>query len=80
MIRACKLIVNCTPIGMYPESEKFPPIPYECLSEEHLLVDLIYNPAKTKFLEKGEFYRAATLNGESMLREQALRAYKIWIE
>lgn len=80
MIRACKLIVNCTPIGMYPESEKFPPIPYECLSEEHLLVDLIYNPAKTKFLEKGELYHAAILNGESMLREQALRAYKIWTE
>lgn len=78
MIRACKLIINCTPVGMHPETEKFPQIPYEYLSEEHLLVDLIYNPAKTKFLAKGERYHAATLNGESMLREQALRAYKIW--
>lgn len=78
MIRACKLIINCTPVGMHPETEKFPQIPYEYLSEEHLLVDLIYNPTKTKFLAKGERYHAATLNGESMLREQALRAYKIW--
>lgn len=78
MIASCKIIVNTTPIGMYPNTEDLISIPYEFLTEEHLLVDLIYNPRKTRFLYEGETNRASILNGETMLKEQALKSYRIW--
>ena len=78
MVRACKVIVNCTPVGMYPDTNTCIPFPFEFLTSEHLVVDLIYNPEKTVFLEKAEQNGATILNGASMLKEQALRAWEIW--
>lgn len=78
MINACKVIVNCTPVGTFPNLEESIEFPFEHLSSEHLVVDLIYNPSKTKFLRFAEANGATILNGESMLKEQALQAYKIW--
>jgi len=78
MILSCKLIVNTTPVGMYPDSDKLIPLPYKSLTEEHLLVDLIYNPGKTRFLQEAEAFGATVLNGATMLKEQALKAYAIW--
>lgn len=78
MISSCKMVVNTTPVGMFPKEEALIEMPYEFLTEEHLLVDLIYNPGKTRFLQEGETRGAAILNGETMLKEQALKAYRIW--
>lgn len=71
------LIVNCTPLGMYPP-DAFPSIPYEAIGERHLLYDLIYNPEKTLFLQKGEAQGATIKNGMEMLHGQAVAAWKIW--
>lgn len=73
-----KLIVNTTPLGMFPNVVEAPPIPYEYLSEEHFLFDLIYNPAKTLFLKKGEERGAATQNGYEMLVIQAEENWSVW--
>lgn len=73
------LIVNATPLGMYPV-DAFPNIPYQFLDKRHLLYDLIYNPAKTLFLEKGEQQGATIKNGAEMLEGQAVAAWKIWNE
>lgn len=78
MINACKLVVNCTPVGMFPNSDEKIDIPYQSLTKSHLVVDLIYNPQKTKLLEKAEQAGAMILNGESMLRHQALKSWEIW--
>ncbi len=78
MISACKVIVNCTPVGMYPNYDEVLNIPFESLSEEHLVIDLIYNPPLTKFLSKAQESGATILNGSSMLREQALKSWEIW--
>lgn len=77
-ISAFKLIINTTPLGMYPDVEKFPEIPYEHISSSHLLYDLIYNPAETEFLKKGKAQGASTINGLSMLQQQAEEAWRIW--
>ena len=73
-----KLIINCTPIGMYPEINKYPLIPYQYITEEHLLYDLIYNPAETLFLQKGKEKGAIIINGLNMLKLQADKALEIW--
>ena len=78
MLNACKLVVNCTPVGTFPNSDEQVDIPYESLTKSHLVVDLIYNPQKTKLLEKAEQAGAMILNGESMLRHQALKSWEIW--
>jgi shikimate dehydrogenase len=78
MVKACKVIVNCTPIGTYPNVEDHISFPFQYLTADHLVIDLIYNPAKTKFLELAQLNDATILNGESMLKEQALRAWQIW--
>lgn len=72
------VIVNCTPLGTFPEVEKKPDLPYEYLGPEHLFFDLIYNPAKTAFLREGEKRGAKILNGSEMLKQQADRAWVIW--
>lgn len=72
------LIINTTPLGMYPDTEKFPDIPYEAISKEHFLYDLVYNPAETIFLKKGKEKSAKTKNGLEMLYLQAEAAWKIW--
>lgn len=78
MLKACKLVVNTTPIGTSPQIEKCPDFPFEFLSNEHFVVDLIYNPLKTKFLQRSEEMGAAILNGQPMLEQQALKAWSIW--
>jgi shikimate dehydrogenase len=78
MLKACKLIVNCTPVGTYPNVEDHISIPFEHLTADHLVVDLIYNPERTKFLELAEENGATILNGEAMLKHQAIRSWKIW--
>jgi len=72
------IIVNCTPVGTHPNIENAPPIPYQYLSNKHLLYDLIYNPAETKFLQKGKKQGASIKNGLEMLELQAEKAWEIW--
>lgn len=72
------LIVNTTPLGMSPDTDSCPEIPYEYISSKHLLYDLIYNPAETEFLKRGKAKGAVTKNGEEMLHLQAEKAWEIW--
>jgi shikimate dehydrogenase len=72
------IIVNTTPIGMSPYVEDSPVIPYEFISDTHLCIDLIYNPAKTLFLAKAEARGATILNGLEMLIVQAEESWNIW--
>jgi shikimate dehydrogenase len=78
VIKVSHLIINCTPIGTFPNIEKSPEIPYEFLSNRHLLFDLVYNPEVTRFLENGLKQGAATKNGEEMLKLQADKSWEIW--
>ncbi len=73
-----QIIINATPIGMYPQVNLYPPLPYEYLGEGHLLFDLIYNPAETKFLALGKSQGAKTVNGLLMLEKQAEKAWEIF--
>ncbi len=72
------LIINTTPLGMYPNIAEAPFIPYDALTIKHFLFDLIYNPAKTLFLEKGEEKGATIKNGYEMLVIQADESWRIW--
>lgn len=72
------LIINCTPLGTFPNIADFPHIPYQYLTQNHLLYDLIYNPAETKFLKDGKKQGAQTINGLEMLKIQAEKAWEIW--
>lgn len=72
------VIVNCTPLGTYPDITDKPDIPYEYLSDKHLLFDLIYNPIKTAFLLEGEKRGAQIKNGDKMLELQAEKSWEIW--
>lgn len=72
------IIVNCTPLGTYPNIEGAPDIPYQHLSTQHLLYDLVYNPAETSFLRQGRVQGATTKNGLEMLYLQAIKAWEIW--
>ncbi|MCM1035191.1 MAG: shikimate dehydrogenase [Paludibacter sp.] len=72
------LIVNCTPLGMYPEVDTCAPIPYNLLTEQHLLYDVVYNPQKTLFLQRGEQQGCRIQNGLAMLWGQAEAAWRIW--
>lgn len=74
------VIINTTPLGMYPNVDQDPPIPYKALTSKHLLYDLIYNPARTKFLQHGEEKGAQIINGYEMLLAQAEESWKIWNE
>lgn len=73
-----KLIINTTPLGMSPNDASYPDIPYEQLGDQHLVYDLIYNPARTQFLQKAEMRGAAIKNGLEMLHLQAEKSWKIW--
>ena len=72
------VIVNCTPVGMYPDISACPPLPYDALTPRHLLFDLIYNPERTLFLRKGRQQGADTKNGLEMLLLQAIESWRIW--
>ncbi len=73
-----RLIVNCTPLGMSPHTDASPEIPYSFIGSGHYLFDLIYNPAKTVFLQEGAARGARIRNGEDMLVIQAEESWKIW--
>ena len=72
------VIVNCTPVGMYPHPDACPPLPYEAIGHDHLLYDLVYNPEETLFLRKGRGQGAITKNGLEMLLLQAYAGWEFW--
>jgi len=72
------IIINCTPLGTYPNIDACPNIPYQEITEKHLLFDLIYNPEETKFLQFGKQKKATTINGLRMLQLQADKSWQIW--
>ncbi|MVN20203.1 shikimate dehydrogenase family protein [Mucilaginibacter arboris] len=78
LIKTSKLIINTTPLGTAPDLTAFPPIPYGNITDQHLLYDLIYNPEKTVFLQKGEAQGATIKNGYEMLVLQAEKSWEIW--
>jgi shikimate dehydrogenase len=73
-----RLIVNASPLGMYPDTGRCPDIPYQYLSKNHLLYDLVYNPEETLFMKKGQEAKTAVTNGKRMLFLQADKAWEIW--
>jgi len=78
MMNDFSIIVNCTPLGTFPNVEAFPNIPYQYITEKHLLFDLIYNPEITQFLAKGKEKGAVIKNGYDMLVLQAEASWNIW--
>ncbi len=78
IINSFKLIINTTPVGMYPNIGNSPEIPYQFISTSHLLYDLVYNPIETEFLKKAKYQGASAVNGLSMLHQQAEAAWRIW--
>ncbi|MCF8237177.1 MAG: shikimate dehydrogenase [Saprospiraceae bacterium] len=77
-IETYQLIINTTPLGMFPEVHDCPAIPYEQLNSSHFLYDLIYTPEETMFLEMGRMAGARTKNGLEMLYLQAEKSWQIW--
>jgi len=78
IISSYNIIINCTPIGTYPDVNECPDIPYDAITERHILYDLIYNPEQTKFLSCGDIKGATTINGLEMLKLQAEKSWDIW--
>ncbi len=72
------LIINTSPLGMYPKEETYPGIPYQFLSSDHVLYDLVYNPEITKFMDMGKQWGTTVKNGYDMLILQAEKAWEIW--
>lgn len=75
-----ELLINCSPVGTYPNTDAAPDLPYTQLTDRHLLYDLVYNPAETRFMQLGRAQGAAALNGYEMLVLQAEKAWAIWQE
>jgi shikimate dehydrogenase len=78
LVAGALLIVNTTPVGMYPHVDECPPLPYEALTSRHYLYDLVYNPGRTLFLQRGAERGAAVENGLEMLILQAEESWRIW--
>lgn len=78
VMRAHTVIVNCTPLGMFPHESEAPDIPYNQLSASHLLFDCIYNPEQTVFMQRGKQHGALTVNGQAMFLAQANEAINIF--
>lgn len=78
LLKNHQLIINTSPMGMFPNIDEAPPIPYHFITSNHLLFDLIYNPKQTLFLKKGEERGAKTANGSEMLILQAEESWRIW--
>lgn len=78
MIKEYNVIVNCTPCGMYPQTDDCPNLPYEAMDNHTLLYDLIYNPDETLFLKKGKAQGATVKNGLEMLLLQAFASWNFW--
>lgn len=77
-LKEYRIIINTTPLGTFPDVENCPDIPYQYLTNKHLLYDLIYNPAETTFLKKGKEKGAKIKNGAEMLELQAEKSWEIW--
>ncbi|MFK7781414.1 shikimate dehydrogenase family protein [Psychroserpens sp.] len=77
-IKNYNIIINCSPVGTHPNVNSCPNIPYEGITDKHLLYDLIYNPEETKFLKLGKMKGATICNGLKMLEFQAEKAWRIW--
>ena len=80
VMKEYNIIINSTPLGMSPNENACPDIPYRFISKNHLLYDLVYNPSLTLFLQKGKELGATIKNGEEMLKLQAEESWKIWNE
>ncbi len=78
LLESYTVIVNTTPLGMFPNVEACPDIPYDALTPKHLLYDLLYNPDETLFMKKGKEHGAVVKNGLEMLLLQAFAAWEIW--
>jgi len=78
VIKTHQLIINCTPVGMYPNTDDKPQLLYHYLTRDHILIDLIYNPIETQFLKLGRMAGATTVNGQMMFEKQAEESWKIW--
>ena len=78
LLEKCKLVVNTTPVGQFPNAKEKPALPYSSLTDQHVLYDLIYNPETTSFLQEGISRGTRYCNGRSMLEIQAEESYKIW--
>jgi len=78
VLRHFKLIINTTPLGMFPNVSEMPDLPYDALGADHFLYDLVYNPIETRFLAEGISRGASVMNGMKMLEWQAIRSWEIW--
>ena len=80
VVKEYNVIVNCTPLGMYPKTEECPQLPYEAMDSHTILYDLIYNPDETLFMKRGAQYGAQTKNGLEVLLLQAFASWEFWHE
>lgn len=80
MVKFNGIIVNTTPLGTYPNIEECPEFPFQHLTPNHLVIDLIYNPPETQFLKQAKAMGAVVLNGKTMLEQQAEESWRIWNE
>ena len=78
VLKANPLIINTTPLGMFPQVDNFPDLHYQGLTRKHTLIDLIYNPKETAFMELGRTWGAKVFNGMQMFEEQAKRTWGIF--
>jgi shikimate dehydrogenase len=78
ILKIHNVVINTTPVGMFPNMDAAPDVPYQYITSQHLLFDLIYNPEKTLFLQKGEEQGATIANGYEMLLLQAEESWRIW--
>lgn len=78
VLKEYEVIVNCSPVGMYPHVDECPALPYEAMNENNLLYDLVYNPLETLFMKKGAEQGATVKNGLEMLHLQAIASWKFW--
>jgi shikimate dehydrogenase len=78
ILKNTQLIINTTPLGMYPDTDSKPDLKYDLLGNKHILLDLVYNPEITAFLKMGKERGCAVLSGIKMLHSQAERSWEIW--
>jgi len=78
VVDVCTLIINTTPVGMHPDVQALPSLPYDAIGGHHVLIDLVYNPAETAFLQEGKKRGALIANGLEMLHAQAEASWRIW--
>lgn len=78
VISVCRLIINTTPLGMHPHVDEAPALPYNALTPRHVLIDLVYNPERTRFMDLGASFGARTIGGLGMLHAQAEESWRIW--